>query len=146
MTATSSSSSPTAQHPPASAAGSRRRARALGVLGAAGAALGVWALAELAGVDLRVQRRPGQLEAVGPAAVLLSSLIASLAGWAALAVLERFTARARTAWTVLALLVLALSMGGPLTGGLPTGAKAALAGMHVAVAVVLVPVLRRTTR
>ncbi len=145
MTTTSSSPSRTAQSLSASA-GRSRRTRALAVLGAAGAALGVWTLAELIGVDLAVQRRPGQLEAIGPAAVLLSSLIASLAGWASLAVLERFTARVRTAWTVLALLVLTLSLGGPLTGGITPGAKVALAGMHLAVAAVLIPALRRTAR
>lgn len=123
----------------------RARTRVLAVLGATAAASGVWVLAEALGVDLAVQRRPGSIEAVGPAAVLLSSLVAALAGWAALAVLERLVARARTAWTVLALLVLVASMVGPLAGGTSTAAKAALAGMHLAVAAVLVPALRRSS-
>jgi hypothetical protein len=36
-------------------------------------------------------------------------LVAALAGWALLALLERFTARARTIWTAIALLVALLS-------------------------------------
>ncbi|MDP9398090.1 MAG: DUF6069 family protein [Actinomycetota bacterium] len=123
----------------------RARTRVLAVLGATAAALGIWVLAEALGVDLAVQLRPGSVEAVGPAAVLLSSLVAALAGWAALAVLERLVAWARTAWTVLALLVLAASMVGPLAGGTSTAAKAALAGMHLAVAAVLVPALGRSS-
>ena len=123
----------------------RARIRFLAVLGATAAASGVWVLAEALGVDLAVQRRPGSIEPVGPAAVLLSSLVAALAGWAALAVLEHVVARARTAWTGLALLVLVASMVGPLAGGTSTAAKAALAGMHLAVAAVLVPALRRSS-
>ena len=142
---TAAATSATSQRPSPAAGRSRTRIRSLAVLGAAVAALAVWALAELLGVDLQVQGRQGQLEAVGPAAVALSSVLAGLAGWAALAVLERFTGHARTAWTLLAGVVLALSMVGPLTGGVTAGAKAALALMHLAVAVVLVPALRRSS-
>ena len=124
----------------------RTRSRALAVLGAVVAALTVWTVAgPVLGIDLQVQRRPGQLEAVNVGAVLGSSLVASLAGWATLAVLERLTRRTRTVWTILALAVLALSMVGPLAGGVTAGAKAALALMHLVVAAVLVPVLARTS-
>ena len=125
----------------------RTRDRVVAVAGAAIAALAVWAIAgPLAGVDLRVASGAGgQATQVGPGSVLATSLIASLAAWGLLAVLERTVARARTVWTVIALVVLALSMGGPLTAGLSAGTKLALAAMHVAVAAVLIPVLRRTS-
>ena len=69
----------------------RRRVRALAVLGATAAALAVWVVAvPLAGVDLAA--RTGATEQpVGPGAVAVSALLAGLAAWALLAVLERFT-------------------------------------------------------
>jgi hypothetical protein len=42
--------------------------------------------------------------------------------------------------------VLVLSLTGPLTAGTTTTSKVALAGMHLAVAAVLVPLLARSTR
>jgi hypothetical protein len=98
---------------------------------------GVWAVAEpIAGVRLDV-RAGAAWRHVGPAAVIVTSLPAGLAGWALLAVLERFTTKARTAWTVVTLLVLAVSLTGPL-GGRTGGAAAALVCLHLAVAAVLI--------
>ena len=84
---------------------------------------------------------------ITPVLVAVTSLAASLAGWALLAVLERFTARARTIWTATALVFALLSLAGPLSA-LPSTSAAdalALAFMHVAVAVVLVPILAGTS-
>ncbi len=115
-----------------------RRARILVVLGAVAASLTVWAVAgPLAGVNLRVHAG-SRTEHVGPATVILASVLAGLLAWALLAVLERFTPRARAAWTANALVALAVSLAGPLTSGVTTAAKLALAGMHVATAMVLV--------
>ena len=125
-----------------------RRARILAVVGGAAASLAVWAVAgPLAGVDLRVHAG-SRAEQVGPATVIIVSVLAGLVAWALLAVLERFTPRARAAWTVNALVALAVSLAGPLTSGTTTAAKLALAGMHVATAVVLVLALpgRRASR
>ncbi len=61
--------------------------------------------------------------------------------WALLALLERFTPRARAAWTATALVALALSLAGPLSSGTTTAGKLALAGMHVATAAVLLAAL-----
>ena len=118
-----------------------QRTRALAVLGAAAAALTVWALAgPLAGVDLRVHLGPAT-QHVGPATVAIVSILAGLAAWALLAALERFTPRARTVWTAIALVTLALSLAGPLSSGATTATKVALTGMHLAAAAVLVPML-----
>jgi hypothetical protein len=115
-----------------------RRTRILAVLGAAAASLAVWAVAgPLAGVDLRVHVGT-RAEHVGPATVVIASVVTGLVAWALLAVLERFTPRARAAWTVNALVALAVSLAGPLTSGTTTAAKLTLTGMHVATAVVLV--------
>ena len=118
-----------------------RRRRALAVLGAAAATLTVWAVAgPLAGVDLGVHVGSGT-QHIGPATVVAVSILAGLAGWALLAVLEHFTPRARAIWTTAAVTVLALSLAGPLSGGATTAAKVALTGMHLAAAGVLIPML-----
>jgi hypothetical protein len=79
--------------------------------------------------------------------VVISAAAASLAGWGLLAVLERFTARARTVWTVIAALAMLVSLGAPLSGTGITGANRAwLALMHVAVGAVFIPLLARTSR
>ncbi|HWS34812.1 MAG TPA: DUF6069 family protein, partial [Actinoplanes sp.] len=65
-------------------------------------------------------------------------------GWAGLAILERFTRHAFTAWTVLALLVLAVSFVPFLGVEASTGSKVVLALTHVAVAAVLIPGFRRS--
>lgn len=86
------------------------------------------------------------MEAVPLGAVVLTSLCASLVGWALRAVLERLTRAARTAWTAIALSVLVISYGGPLLGtGIPTGSRITLALMHTTVAAVLIAVLRSTS-
>ncbi|SCG71043.1 DUF6069 family protein [Micromonospora inositola] len=121
----------------------RRGARALAVLVATAAALAVWVVAvPLAGVDLAV--RSGATEQpVGPGAVAVAALLAGLAAWALLAVLERFSRRARSIWTGVALAVLLASMLAPLGGGVGAAAKLTLALMHLAAALVI-PGLRRT--
>jgi hypothetical protein len=126
-----------------------RRARALAVIAATLAALAVWVITDpLLGIDLTGTTRPGsqQLQPITPALVAGASLAVALAGWALLALLERFTARARTIWTAVALLVALLSLAGPLSILASTEANVlALALMHLAVAAVLIPILAGTS-
>lgn len=126
----------------------KTRSRLTAVGAAVLAALAVWAAFEpLGGVELRAPAGgAGRTHDVGPLTVLMPSLLASLAGWGLLAVLERFVRRARTVWTVVAVVVLALSLGGPLSAtGISALNQAALAAMHVAVAAALIPLLVRTS-
>ncbi|MET8837040.1 DUF6069 family protein [Micromonospora sp. NPDC004540] len=124
----------------------RRRDRALSVLAATAATLAVWVAADpVAGVDLAV-RNGGTEQSVTAVAVGVSTLLAGLAGWALLALLERFTARPRAVWTGAAALVLLLSLLGPLGGGVGTAATLTLVVLHLVAAGVLVPLLRRTAR
>jgi Family of unknown function (DUF6069) len=129
-----------------SAARPSRRTRALAVLGAATAALAVGVVAEsLAGIDLTVRMGAGaSVHRIGPIAVVLATVLAGLAGWALLAAQERLTPRARSAWTLVALVVLVLSLAGPLGGGTTTAARASLACRHLAAAVVLIPMPARS--
>ena len=125
------------------------RARALAVVAAVLAALAVWLVADpLLGVELAAPTKPGseELQPITPALVAGTSLVAALAGWALLALLERFTARPRTIWTAIALLVGLLSLTGPLST-IPSSTLAngvSLALMHLAVAAVLIPGLAAT--
>lgn len=116
----------------------------LAVVAATGAAVAVWLAAWLSGTDLRVTP-PGQSSmVVALPAVAGTALAAGLVGWAALAVLRRVTRRARTLWTALALAALVASFALILSVHASAGVRAFLALMHVAVAAVLVPSMRRT--
>ncbi|TDC95576.1 hypothetical protein E1292_39195 [Nonomuraea deserti] len=117
--------------------------RLLTVIGASAAALAGWVLAvPVAGIALTV-RMGGGMQQVGPAAVVVASLLAGLAGWALLAVLERFASRAGRPWTIVALAVLALSLLGPLGSAAGTTATLVLVLLHLIVGAVLVPGLAR---
>jgi membrane associated rhomboid family serine protease len=131
-------------------AGARRRNRLLVVAAVVLAALGLWALMDLAlGIDLRSPASFGEYgttSKVGPANVAIVSAIAVLAAWGLLAALERLTPRARRVWLVIAVLVLVGSLGGPLSGsGLTTANRMELVGFHLLVGAVLIPLLYRTS-
>ena len=119
-------------------------APALTVVAAAGAAVVMWLVAWLSGTELRVTP-PGQPSIVVTLpAVIGVALAAGLVGWGALAFLGRVTRRARTLWTALAGAALVASFTPILSVEARAGVRALLALMHVAVAAVLVPGLRRT--
>ena len=133
----------TIKHVP-SASGHVRRNRILGVAGATLAAVAVWVIeVPLLGINLRTQFPNSAPLGVSVGAVVVSALAGSLAGWGLLALLERRYARARTIWTRIAIGVLLVSFSAPISAGTTTTTKFALAMMHVAVAVVLIPTLRR---
>src|SRR5215213_3135689 len=115
----------------------------LGVL----AALAVWGVSELVfGVDVRQPAFgtgvPQDLTA-GP--IVIASVVAGLAAWLALALLERITRHARAAWAALATLVLAASLGAPLSGrGIDGESRLVLALLHLTVGTLLIVLLART--
>jgi hypothetical protein len=127
----------------------RRLTRTLAVVAAVAIALVVWLIVDpLLGIGLEVPMAGGaQTFKVGWGSVLVVSLIASLAGWALLAVLERFAVRPRRTWTATALAALLLSFAGPLVaaGEASSGTRVALVLMHAAVAAVLIPWLAETS-
>src|SRR6266536_1876630 len=125
--------------------GRRRLFRLLAVVGAVMAALGLWAIVELGfGFDVR---SPGEAfdgasgtSDVGPLQVIIASGIGSLMGWALVALLERFSSRARAVWVAVALLALLASLGGPLSGTVISSAnRAVLVCMHLLVAAIVIP-------
>ncbi len=119
--------------------------RGAAVVGAVVAAVLVWVVAvPVAGVDLAVEM-DGEMEAVTLRAAVLVALGAGLLGWALLALLEWRVRRAAAIWTGVALVVALLSLAGPLTMATNTAAAAVLVCLHLVVAAVLIPALRRTS-
>ncbi|GII05923.1 hypothetical protein Pta02_79310 [Planobispora takensis] len=108
------------------------------MIGAPAAALAAWALAvAVIGTEPTV-RMGGGTQPVGPVPVVVTGLLAGLAGWTLLAVLERFTSRPGRIWTIVALVVLALSLSGPLGGAVGPTATLVLVLLHLIVGAVLV--------
>jgi hypothetical protein len=125
--------------------GARLVAVALGVL----AAVAVWIVSEqVLGVDVREPAFGAEApKAIGAGQVVVASVVAGLAAWLALAILERLTRHARTAWVVLASVVLALSLGAPLSGsGIDGGSRLVLVMLHLTVGLLLIVLLARTAR
>ncbi|MFG2085865.1 MULTISPECIES: DUF6069 family protein [unclassified Spirillospora] len=120
--------------------------RALGVAGAVAAPLTVWVVGDpLLGHELVVEQSGREATNLGAVQIIVFALAASLLGWALLAILERVTTHALRIWTVVAVVVLALSFL-PLTGVEATGgSKTVLALAHIAVAAVLIPLFWRTS-
>lgn len=127
---------------------SRRRIRMLTVLIAAAVAMVGWLIVHsLLGHNLTVTGSgPGATMRVGPLAVVIASLVGGLVAWATLALLERFTERARRAWLILAIVALAVSLSGPIMLAIGTGTTIALLVLHLTVGTVLISGLLRTTR
>ena len=128
---------------------SRTRSRAEAVAATVAATVVLWVVAEpVLGFQLRSPAPGGSgvTHDVNAVVVAGAALVASLAGWGCLAVLERFTTKARGLWTAAALVVAVGSLAAPLSGaGITAANRAWLALMHLCVAAVLVPLLRRST-
>ncbi|MBO8186382.1 DUF6069 family protein [Streptomyces spirodelae] len=105
----------------------------------------VWLAAKAAGADMEVTMHGQPTMRVGLPLVLIAALLANLAGWSALLLLRRVTSRSRAAWTVLSGIVLLVSFAPVISARASTGTTLALAVMHLVVAAVLVPGLRRAT-
>ena len=122
------------------------RPAALAVAGGVAAATLAWTVAvPLLGVDLRVGD-PGGEQPVGAGSVVAAAAVAGLLGWALLALLVRSVARAETVWRAVAVVVLLLSLGGPVAMGVGTTSVAVLLALHAVVAAVLVALLPRAVR
>jgi len=110
--------------------------RTAGIVAAAAAvALVLWAVARLLGVDLDV-RINGDVRQVGPADVLVATVLAGLAAWVVHSILAR-TPRTARWWPFVGSTALAISMTGP--SYLSDGADAvALMAMHLLVGATLI--------
>lgn len=127
--------------PPSTARSPRSRAVLLTLTAAAAAGLLVWAAAvPLAGIELELAT--GQI--IGPVSILGAALVGGALGWLLLALLVRLP-WGRTVWSAVAAVVLLLSLTGPLLSGAAGGVLLILELMHLAVGLVLILGLRRST-
>lgn len=122
-----------------------RARRTLTLAGASLAPAALWLAAQAAGIELTVAMSGRPPMTIGLPAVLATAAAASLAGWGALAVLARVSSRPGRSWTVVASAALVLSLLGPAAAEADTATRAVLLAMHLAVAAVLIPGLRRAT-
>ncbi|MDA8060893.1 MAG: DUF6069 family protein [Actinomycetota bacterium] len=141
-------SDPTPRTPSPSARRASRRPRplrrALAVASAPAAATALWALeVPLAGVRLAVHFGPSA-EVVGIGPVIGASVVASLAGWAALELAERRSAHPRRDWSILAAVVATLSLALPIAAATTALGMLGLIGLHLAVAASVIPQMRST--
>lgn len=119
----------------------RRTGRAITVAAGAAGALLLWAVnGPWAGLDLAV-RQGDATQHIGPAAVVVAALIAGLAAWGLLALLERAIRRPAGTFRIIASIVLVLSLVGPLGSGVGTSSRLVLLGMHLTVGLALIIVL-----
>lgn len=125
---------------------SRRRLLRAGTVVAAAVtgAIGWIVAAQLIGLQLSVVNL-GQAQDVSLASAIVGGLVPGLAAWALLAILERFAKSARLIWTVIAIVVLVLSLASPLMAQASLSTTIALLCLHVAVGAVLIIGLRRSS-
>jgi hypothetical protein len=120
--------------------------RLVTIAAAAASALVFWTLTDgIGGIDLAI-RQGGATQPVGPAPVAATTLIVGFLAWGLLAILERRAQRPARAWRIIALAVFVVSLSGPLGSGADLSSKLILAGMHMLVALILIPNLPKTGR
>ncbi|MET7750796.1 DUF6069 family protein [Micromonospora sp. NPDC005367] len=116
----------------------RRTGRAITVAAGAASALLLWVVKDpWAGIDLAV-RQGDTTRHIGPVAVVVAALTAGLAAWGLLALLERTVGHPVRTFRIIALVVLVLSLAGPLGGGVDINSRLALLAMHLTVGAALI--------
>jgi thiamine transporter ThiT len=105
-----------------------------------------WLLGRLAHVDYVVDTPIGT-RTITLALTIVATVVAGLAGWVVIALLERYISSPRRVWIALTLVVLALSIAPVFRTTANLGTQLMLTALHCVAAAVLIPALpqRRTT-
>lgn len=119
------------------------RSQALGSMGwillAVAAALFVWLIAvPILDTSLVVKFGAAPSQTVTPALIAVVVTVSGLVAWALLSMLNRLAKGGQTVWRIVAAVVLAFSLSGPVFGGTMPATKVTLILMHLIVAAVLV--------
>jgi hypothetical protein len=117
--------------------------RAGAVLGALAAVLVVWVIGHLVGVtppDVRMTPS-GTVQQVGLPSIVVTCLLAGIVAVLLVSALERLTRHPRRDWVVVSIVLLLLSLLGPLGAAATAQAGLFLLCMHLAAAAVLIPTL-----
>jgi hypothetical protein len=118
--------------------------RAAVVIGAALATTVTFLLARAAGADFTITD-PGEGKVPHTfvaTEIAMVTVVIGLFGWATLAVLERWTSRAHRIWTVLAVVIVLLSMPPIWIERATTSTRIGLVIVHLVVGLALLPLLR----
>lgn len=78
--------------------------------------------------------------------VLVATIVPTIGAVVLLALLNRFTARPRRIFRIIAVVALLLSLGGPLSVGAPLSVTLTLVAMHILTAAIITGVLTGTPR
>lgn len=112
----------------------RNGRRLVAVLSAPLIAASMWAIEVKGfGAHLSVRFPHGATEIVGVGQIVGASLVAALAGWLLLVMLEKRTANPRSRWTALAILAVVASLALPVAAATTVPATFALIGIHASV-------------
>jgi predicted permease len=120
--------------------------RMLVVAAGAVASIAVWVPTGIIGGILPTVLLNGNEQVVRLYAIVVSSLVAGLAAWALLALLERKAKRPRRTWLLIATATLAVSLVSPLASAIDTETRVVLCAMHLIVGAVLIFGLGRSAR
>jgi hypothetical protein len=127
----------------------RRIERSLAVAASAAAAAFVW-LAASAGLGLDLAQPGFGSQPPQPLPlwwVTSVTVLAGVAGWGALTLIERMSGRPAVLWLAASAGALVLSLGGPFSGeGIAMTNRVALAAMHLAAGAVLIVLFYRSAR
>ncbi|NMO52076.1 hypothetical protein HH310_12815 [Actinoplanes sp. TBRC 11911] len=120
--------------------------RLVTIAAATASALVYWTLTDgIGGVDLAI-RQGGETQPIGPVSVAATTLIVGFLAWALLALLERRAQHPARTWRIIALAVFVVSLAGPLGSGADLSSKLILTGMHMLIALILIPNLPKSGR
>ena len=97
-----------------------------------------WVVGRLAGVDYIAQTPLGTGQ-VSLGLTVIATVLAGLAGWGVIGLLERYSTSAQAIWTALALVVLALSIVPVFATPSDLASRLTLSALHCVAATILIP-------